>query len=502
MPIRLPYSSLCICAFVGLLLAVLGCGNPENELKKRLRTGAGKDAAFDATEWKAVTDWVEENPEALNEFVTNGKADCGKLKTYAAELLKKPAVTAPCGGATALRPAVRVFLENSESMDGYVQGRTDFEANLVRLLADLNGEFPSDKPRVYFIDSENIHEHRLPPAGSFTTSLRSFVGSLEPTGKNPWAATGGPSELNQILNLVLENTDPNDLSVLVSDFIYALEPGRSPSEGLQFAKSNTYSAFKGKARNTATLVWQLQSRFNGKYYTMAGQPKSYAGPRPYYVWFIGAPEVVRQVMNGLNTSNYEGYQNRLAFFPNAGGAAEPFATVIVLEELGKQGDFQLDTKDKNRLTLRNVNPALGPIQFSLAVDLSQVPADEAYRTDPKNYQTSSGFRVTKVEKITDDLLSKFSATGAGNSAKRRLQTSSATHLLTLGAQRNFPMQPVTIRLNDQLPAWVAASHASNDSAGPNANQTFGLMYLIEGVSQAYKPAGVAPTLARFTVKLN
>lgn len=494
------------CFLLGLPLVFTGCtggGDSDSlaELKKLIRDSYRQDSVIDAAEWQKILARVKLNPLDFPELAPNGKVDCEALKKFTAGLSQKPiTISAPC--ETAAAPAVKVFLENSQSMDGYVKGQTDFEANLVRLLADLGNVYQRDSIHIHFLDSYDVHPYPL-PKGDFTNSVSQFVKSLEAASGSPWESSGGPSELNQILNKMLLNTGPNNLSVLISDFIHSPGEGASPTDGLSSAQSVTYSAFLSKAKTLATLVWQLKSQFHGSYWTMETKPgmkpKPYWGTRPYFIWFVGSPELVRQVMDKLNAGNYKGYQNRLAFFPSAGAAVEPFARVVVLSELGKEGDFQPDVS--NPLMLKNVNPALGAIQFSLAVDLSQVPADESYRMDANNYQASSGFRVTKVDKITDDLLSKFSS-NEGNSAKIKLKSSSATHLLTLRAERNFPKETVTIRLNDQLPAWVAASHTENDAAGPDADHTFGLKYLIEGVSQAYKPSGEAPALARFTVKLN
>ena len=53
-----------------------------------------------------------------------------------------------------IQPIVNVYIENSGSMDGFVNGFTDFKGAIGKLLVDLKYHYGEDNVHIYFIRNE------------------------------------------------------------------------------------------------------------------------------------------------------------------------------------------------------------------------------------------------------------------------------------------------------------------------------------------------------------
>ena len=120
------------------------------------------------------------------------------------------------------------------------------------------------------------------------------------------------------------------------------------------------------------------------------------------------------------------------------------------------------------------------MQFTVAVDLSQVPEEDDYLMNPEHWTVESSvgesFSVTNVEK-----------TSAAHSNDRQF-LQSATHLVTVTSEA-YPRraQTLNLKLRVQPPGWIEEVSTDDDTAEDGrADKTFGFRYLLEGAVEAYE----------------
>jgi hypothetical protein len=117
-------------------------------------------------------------------------------------------------------------------------------------------------------------------------------------------------------------------------------------------------------------------------------------------------------------------------------------------------------------------------QFSIAIDLSKIPVDSSFLLTTKNYVVPNGFKIKSVEKIDRNKLSERDF--------KTVEETTATHVITVSTTNKFTIQDLKLELPNKLPSWVEKSNSTNDTdVKSQLDKTFGLSYLVQGVSEAY-----------------
>lgn len=465
---------------VTALLLLISCGHSlTDELNKKINIAIRTQNNVDEQEWNNIASFIDSNKVSFTDLLDkNQKVDAAKLTLKIIEVsshrrnAEVPIIFDPKSIIeNSIKPIVKVFIENSGSMDGYVRGTTEFEAALSDLLVQIQYQFDKNNLNVNFINTK-VYPSQV-------SEVKDFIEALEPD-KTPYkVGNRTTSELNEILKMILDSTKPNNISILVSDCIYSLDKNKNTEGALEFEKSLTKGAFleKSKQFGFATIVLKMKSKFNGTYWNKDNSSEILQGvDRPYYIWLIGSNNSINEFAKKINTQSLKGFESSY-FLSNFTKEKQPYYTV--LKETNKVGSFkQSDRHQTDVRSIEDIKYDNGQLQFSIAVDLSAVPVDSSYLINPQNYKVPDGFTVQSVEKINRNKLSQRDIL--------IVEKTTATHFITVSTTSKFSIQNLLIELSNQIPQWVDESSSMNDlNVKSELDKTFGLAYLVQGVSGAY-----------------
>jgi hypothetical protein len=468
------------------LLILSSCGkSPEDKLEIEINKALRTNNNVEATEWKAIADFVTNNKQQFPKLLdAAGQVDNKKLyeyiKAYADGRKRSPGPAEiykvqDSATVSANKPVFNFYIENSISMDGYVRGNTDFEDAITRMMVLTKDYADGKNLHINFIN-DTIHE--APPLAD----IANFAQQLEP--QSVTFNAGGKekrsiSDINKVIRMIMNNTGNNNISVLISDCIYSLGKGGDPEGKLNIQKSRTMDIFlvNLKKSNLTTICIKLLSDFTGNYYDKDDYPTALNNAsRPYYIWLIGEKTALEKFYSNIQPSTLKGYQDSFVM-SYTDNSKTPYFTV--LKETNKIGRFGSDRSNKDFVrAIEDIDYKEKKLQFSVAVDLSKVPVDVNYLTDTANYQLTPGYVLQKAEKINPDKLSPRDLV--------TVQNATATHLLTISIAQGNPLRNLAIELKKKVPRWVAATNCTDDKNIKDLlDKTFGIKYFVEGVYEAY-----------------
>ncbi len=478
-----------------LLLTMIWCASckddPHAKLNGKISLMLRSQNNIDEQEWQDLSEFVRTDKLLSKELLNSkGELDVTKLRERILQVAQRrrgmdtPDIFVPKNNDNRATGTVKInlFIENSGSMDGYVRGNRNFEVATGRLLV-LSKDFCPDKKRfnIFFINKE---AYPAPEIYEFTD----FAKALEP-GSAPYnMGDRAESILNNVLAIVLDSTNSNTVSILVSDCIYSLSPPYDTKSSLPYQQTGTMEVFLRKLRaatqyNLATFVCKMVSDFEGKYYpyNYISKNKNYTelsasnATRPYYIWVIGKQETVEEYLQKINFASLEGYRNSL-YFSSDTKPFQPYYTV--LKESNRIGSFRPENRETSEVkSIEDIEYQKGKLQFSIAADLSKIPVDASYLTDKGKYQ-APGFDIVSVDKINRETLAPRD--------RITIEKTTATHVITVATNANSSLQDLRLSLRKETPSWVAKGSNTDDvNIMDQLDQTFGFSYLVQGVADAY-----------------
>jgi hypothetical protein len=471
----IPFIAIILC------LVTFSCGSNANDVfEAKLKRALENDKVIDKAEFEQLKTFVLRNKDEFKSIILpEGTVDIELLANRIRLFSKKlgapeaPEIEFPSKLIDVPKlKNINVYIENSASMDGYVAKSSDFEAALSDLLVQTIYKYEKNKLKVSFINS------RIYP--SQITEVEDFVNALEPTEKPYKTGNRSASKLNNILDSILRRTSKNDISILVSDCIYSLGKNKDTEGGLQFQKSLTKNVIlqKSKQFDLSTAIFKMDSGFNGIYYDKNDKRTTLENTRrPYFIWVTGATLLLNDFLNKIDITGLEGYKNQYILEPNFNNASPYYS---VLKATAKKGGFrEVDRKTKQIKAMEDVEFRKGVFEFSVAIDLSGVKADADYYSNPENYEVTSGFRLKGIEEFTAEKVHKYDY--------KILAETPATHFLTFSLDPKAGIKNLVFSLKKKMPEWIEASSTTDDfDIKEIPGKTFGLYYLISGVSEAYK----------------
>lgn len=408
------------------------------------------------------TDYRNKNSQTKDELISDGKSD-------------------PPVGYTQIKPTINVYIENSGSMIGYVNGAYEFKDALRDLLVMMNYHYDESNIKIYFINSAIYQPSFNGPSANFATNLNRNTLSVGSTGS---------SNLNEIFKQILNKTSNTNISILLSDCIYSIG-GKNTEELLGQAKTLSKDAFLNKSKEgiqLSTTVVKLNSLFTGTYWDKSNIPISIFNKyRPYYICIIGENDLIDDFNSKIpfDKETIKGFENKSII------TSKDYSTdyyYSVLTSTYANGRFK-PIKGLSNSTyvggIENVkinNRSNEPFSFAIALDLKNLPVEETYLTDTSNYEISEGnFKIERVEKIEKKNI------GAPDWV--RIESSGATHLVVLKA-RSVALSDVTISIKRQLPKWIKETVPKDGEPEYMEGKSFGFEYLVKGIEEAYQT--VAP----------
>ncbi|QJW90801.1 hypothetical protein HNV11_16170 [Spirosoma taeanense] len=486
------------CALLALVASVgwlAGCSSAADDLDSQISDALTSDNAIDAKEADAIRAFINEKKADLADdkktarLVANGTVDDAALQKYIQrnityrKLAKEgeaPTI-ALTGAATSVKSIrLKLYLEASASMFPYDApgGNGTFKRTLNEVLTGFDAVNPG-QGKTFVVNTE------VNPLG---LSLSQFFKekNIFTIAKTKGKTTS--TDFEGIFSEILRNTTGEELSILVSDLIYS-DPqltGMSAQKTLDAASSLLTTVFNPYASTHSMLVLKLSADFDGTYYSWNNAKQRYKGERPYYLCLIGRNETMQRLYTDpayqsvRRFDQLPGFENSWFFGRAASGrdtqAETPYYTILV-NDPARKGRFKRaneEVRERAKVvhSIEDVQPDVSDKSLTLpvAVNLSNLRLPASLLTDASQYvvEGKDNFRVSSVQAYA----------GANG----------VTHKLLLTTARPARGErTAAIRLRRQFPPrWIAQTNTSSDQS-PDANSTFGLLNLLQGVERAYNP---------------
>lgn len=384
-----------------------------------------------------------------------------------------------------IKPIVNVYIENSGSMDGYVNGNTEFKGAIRDLLVLLKHYYGTEeKIKIHFINNGIRKTDTQIDLATFATNINQL-----------WTVQGedrSSSNLNNVFKMILDKTDGETISILFSDCIYSIS-GKNAEGLLSDEKSLTKDAFLSRWRQDSlklsTTIVKMKSRFTGIYYDKDNQPTTLYGTiRPYYICVIGNNDLMLDFNSKipLEKDKIEGFDNK--YIISTGIADKLYYSVLLsTNNVGRfrairkvsskdyvHGIEAIDMKSRNRH-----ESGKNKFTFAVAIDLNNVPAEKDYLLSHENYTYGdNNFHIKEIMPIDKNNINA--------SDWIRISSAKPTHLIVLEAT-GTAISDVKVSLKKQMPQWLEQTSILNDkNIRNNLDKTFGIKFLIEGIAEAYQ----------------
>jgi len=392
--------------------------------------------------------------------------------------LKNLNVALPAGPVQRIAPFdVNVYFENSASMDGYI-GQADMKSSVYDLLVNTK-QFS----RILKLNYINSKVMAIPSAdiGSFSQTL---------TQKSFKAMGGkrGTSDIAAVIREVLNRTDANNASILISDFVFSPSAKTNAVSYLEMQQVAIKDAIIEQLhkQNFAIAVFQLKADFSGIYYDYKSKEiKLHQVPRPYYIWFIGTVAQVSQALKKHMVSETDNGLIHNAVFFKSDAPAVPRYKIV---NIGRVGSFKFEKSDH----ISNVKALKGDFAFNIAVDFNSSLKGQDYFSNPDIYRVNNISYSLSVRKLSPAELNSAALSGY-------------SHLITLRTKRPQSGQ-LLISVMDKIPQWVKDCNSLDDSAiltdVAEQSRTFGLSHLLNGVYQAFGQSGNEPKINEIKIKMD
>lgn len=353
-------------------------------------------------------------------------------------------------------PCLKVFIENSGSMDGYMCDGSQLKDVVYDYISDLNRV--SSKTELYYINSKLI---------PYNGNLTNYIKALNPAAFKKAGGNMSNTDLGDLIANVLNEVNDTTVCIFVSDCILDL-----PAKNAQKFLTNCEIRIKDEVVNAQKRVpdlgveiLKLSSDFNGKYFYPNGTVEVLKDvKRPYYMWIFGS----KNYLSKLNTA-----------VPFSQLAKYDFNGIVAF---ASQSNVPFEIFN-NALTSKIVVPAHGDYHITIQADFRTTLQPDGVIQDKGNYTFNNSTIVVDGIYPISDAKSKYS------------------HFIrfTIPKGTNIAQDCLTFN-TPKMPSWVSES---NDDTGTNIQEnlskTTGIKYLIQGVADAYKNETVCTTF-NFNVK--
>lgn len=331
---------------------------------------------------------------------------------------------------------LKVYVENSGSMDGYMCDGSDLKDAVFDYVSDLKGQCSSIS--LSYINSQIIHCNE---------TIENYIQNLNAASFAKAGGNRANTDLRSIFEMMLQKQKKNTLTVFVSDCILDIPQNAINFFGnCQVSIKNSFNRALSKNPALGVQIIKLQSKFNG--YWFCGQNKELLKDekRPYYIWVIGDKHILAKINKEVPYGNIIGGIDNYCAFSNPD---------VVPFDIGKK-----------RYVVNHTNT----ISVEIVADLSLSLQSDMVLSDPNNYAVSNPTQVHTV-----------------SSERIVARDSKYSHVIKLELEnpQSLNTETVTIRY-PRIPSWVNATNDdSGDNIKKNINKTTGIFYLINGVAEAY-----------------
>lgn len=375
---------------------------------------------------------------------------------------------------------INVYLENSGSMNGFINQNSEFQDAFQRLTALLKHHYEESNLSMNYINTK-IHPRPKPT----NVDLLDFAEQLVKPQQFKSVGNVGSTDLNNIVEMILKEIENDEISILVSDCIYSISGSGTTTSMLATCKNKTFSHFLDKSKtfsDLSTLIIAMNSSFSGNYWDYK-HPSGAASQvlncsRPYYICVFGSSSAVNNFNEKISVEELNGYADRL-LLTTVDKISLAYNT---LSTSYKTGQFRM--RAENTLSdLRKSGD--GRFEFAIAADMSNMPMTDVEKMNASNYETSnSHYVVSSVIPIEDNM------PGINPNDRATINRINATHILCIS--NNGPLSPTNlqIKIKNALPTWVSNQSSIDDTTigidNDEQAKTFGLEYFVKGMFDAYR----------------
>ncbi len=379
---------------------------------------------------------------------------------------------------------VTFYLENSESMFGYVNGLTEY----VQVISELSSksDFISNGIQKEYVLINGKSPLSVNSLGDISSKLNSF---LTPAGYNKGNTSS--SELNEMLKLAMQNAGNGKISVFISDGIFDINQKAQFLKFLTLESVVTKGNFINKLSKSSsfqTLLIKLNSQFDGKYFFASqNRVQKINQKRPYYIWVFGDSHLVNQYLSErfINES-LVGRTDYLRFI-KLGLSNVQYGITKVINQKGK---FDVHRNNPHSIENAEKDPT-GNFSFSFAVDLSSIPFSESYFTNKSNYSLSNNYQISSIQRIRPQQKAFLPIINNFN----------PTHVITLICKpQTSHLGGINLQLKYVLPNWINKSSPTPEVV--DSSSTFGFDKLTSGIAEAYNVHNQNKNLAEFKFQIN
>lgn len=375
-----------------------------------------------------------------------------------------------------------IYMDNSFSMNGYFNGKTDFIANVNRLITQLSIYADDERSLCnlyYFNNGIKLYGN--------TGSIRidSYLRTVDNFFSKEKNGNRGITELKDILNSIFDSTRSNTVNMIVTDGIAS--PGLKGQEAATYFDIMENSLYKEVYRRLsrfefATAIIKCSSDFNGIYINQNNKGVTYTGKtRPYYVILTGNEKAVNGLARMIQSSPSFRGVDACYTLGNTHG-------LKVRSKVLLSPDYQLVGKASD-LSIRVANPE-GNLRLRLLADMRDIPVSEDYLMDPANYIVSPASARLVVAKVTD---------------QHDPANKGYTHKFMLAATNAHSLKDISIRLRYDLPSWVEETNTESDldiTDSSQSNKTLGFLPMVKGIQAGYREKGLIDQYFSLNVTLN
>lgn len=361
------------------------------------------------------------------------------------------------------KPLVKVFIENSGSMDGYMCNGSQLKDAVYEYVSDLAGI--SDSIELNYINNQII---------PFKGSLSNYIKTLTPLSFKVAGGNRSSSDISAMIESIMKQLNNSTVAIFVSDCILDLpvdDDSQKFLEQCRIAIKNAINEGRKRVPNLGIEILKLESDFNGKYFYPNGSVEELDDfKRPYYMWIFGDSNILANLNNEVPITFFDKYgQKEVVAF--AKEVAVPY------------------TITNKSLTSNVIIPVKGDYVMTIRADFSATLQPETVVQNPSNYSfVNPALKVETIQPISD-------------------KNSTYTHYINVLIPKGATIAQDRLTLNSpKLPSWV---DDSNDDTGKdvkkNLSKTTGIKHLIEGAYGSYNKEGKAKnniTSFKFTIKRN
>lgn len=359
-------------------------------------------------------------------------------------------------------PIINVYLENSGSMNGYVdKGKTEFQQAVFNYLTDINISGIPSALNLNYINSQII------PKGSV---IDDFINKLSPTSFNNSVGNKATTDISDIFKTILSKTDLNTVSIFISDCIFSPGKNNNPKPYLvnqQIGIKQSVADYIAEYGQLGMTVYQIYSQFNGRYFDYNNVPRPYKGVRPFYIWVIGSPEHILRIRNAVPKEKFQGEVAHDWSIYNT--SADVKYSILPNPKKGsfnKDGAYGMSRIQKDRN---------GEFMFTIGADLRvfQVMLGDEYLMDTDNYA-----RLVNKDTSRDYYI---------NVQHNQAQNSPATHNIEISTEVLPLKGQFILQVSCNTPKWAHELTDDDDRSfnSENERKTYGLEYIFNGIQQAF-----------------